>query len=102
MFSVTLACGAELCYEAQSFVPAIGATVPCRNHGYCSVEMKGGRRVLGSRPSPLPRATPRTQCELVEWMRHEPVTTIHALKRRRFTLRIIAAAQRDGLIDVDF
>jgi hypothetical protein len=43
----------------------------------------------------------RPQSELITFLRGRPVTTVHALRRERFTLRVIAAAQHDGLVDVD-
>jgi hypothetical protein len=30
-----------------------------------------------------------------------PVTTVNALRHQRFTLRLLAAAQRNGLLDLD-
>jgi hypothetical protein len=41
------------------------------------------------------------QSELVAWLRDRPVTTVHALRREGFTLRLVAAAERDGVVDVD-
>jgi hypothetical protein len=101
MYTVRLMCGTTLAYEASGFVPAVGERVPCRHHGYCSVEIDagGGGGLTGG--SPLPRARPRSRAELLDFLRTEPVTTVHALRRRRFTLRMIAAAERDGFVDVD-
>jgi hypothetical protein len=100
MNTATLRCGTLLTFEARTFVPAVGAVVPCRNHGFCAVESndQAGRAWLGR---PRGRARPRTQRELQECLRHQPTTTVHALRRQRFTLRIIAAAERDGLVDLD-
>ena len=50
---------------------------------------------------PFPVPGPKAQHELMEWLRTRPVTTIHVLKRHRFTLRMIVAAERDGLVVVD-
>jgi hypothetical protein len=38
---------------------------------------------------------------LLDWLEAYPVTTLSALRRQRFTLRLIADARRDGLIAVD-
>lgn len=101
MFSATLRCGTVLTYEARGFLPASGERVPCPRHGYCGVDDVGTGTVPVSRGQVLPRARPRAQRELEEWLRERPVTSVHALKRERFTLRMIAAAERDGLITVD-
>jgi hypothetical protein len=103
MFTVTLGCGEELSYEARSFLPKVGDLVPCRHHGYCTVGMAGSHNTqhVGSSGPSTRRARPRAQRELTEWLRQRPVTTVHALRRHRFTLRMIAVAERDGLVDVD-
>ena len=101
VFTATLKCGAELAYEVRSFLPAAGATVPCRHHGYCAVEATGSGRLSDLRRLPFPRATRRTQGELLAWLQSTSVTTVNSLRRQRFTLRMIAAAERDGVIDVD-
>ena len=88
-------------YEARDLVPASGEHVPCRRHGYCGVRDVGTRTESATTGPALPRARPRTQEELTEWLRSRPETTIHALRRERFTLRMIAAAERDGLVSVD-
>jgi hypothetical protein len=99
--TATLDCGTVLSYEASSFVPASGESVPCRRHGYCVVQDLSRSRAAPSRDPGLPRARPRAQRELSEWLRGRSVTTIHALLRQRFTLRMIAIAERDGLVVVD-
>jgi hypothetical protein len=38
----------------------------------------------------------------VAWLQVRPVTSVHALRRHRFTLRMVAAAEREGLVAVDF
>src|SRR5215218_8372442 len=97
----TLHCGTLLTFESRTSVPAVGDVVPCRRHGFCTVESARprGKAWVGRSSS---RARPRAQRELEEWMRHRPTTTVHALRRERFTLRMVAAAERDGLVDVDF
>jgi hypothetical protein len=101
MYIATLRCGTVLTYEARSFLPNSGEHVPCPRHGYCGVHDVGRGTVSTTAASALPRARPRTRHELEEWLRDRPVTTVHALKRERFTLRLIAAAERDGLVAVD-
>ncbi len=100
MYIATLHCGVELSYEARSFLPAMGDRVPCRSHGYCRVSSTQLRAAAGVGRQ-LPRARPRVKQELLEYLRARPMTTIHALLRQRFTLRLIAAAERDGLVAVD-
>jgi hypothetical protein len=98
MFTATLRCGTVLCYEARDFRPDPGDLVPCRRHGYCAVQLTGKAASGGSF---LSRARPRQQQDLVEWIRGRSETTVHALRREGFTLRLVAAAERDGIVDVD-
>jgi hypothetical protein len=100
MFTATLSCGRVLSYEARGFLPELGDVVPCLHHGYCSVAASraGGGGVTDGY---FRRAAPRAQDELVEWLRGRPEVSIHALRRERFTLRLIAAAEREGLVRVD-
>ena len=100
MYKASLHCGLVLSYEARSFVPDAGELVPCRSHGYCVV-VEAGTRAAGGNRAALRRARPRAQHELVEWLRGRSVATLHSLQRQRFTLRMIAAAERDGLVAVD-
>lgn len=102
MFIATLRCGTVLTYEARDLLPSSGERVPCRRHGYCGVREVGRGSTSTAVVRALPRARPRAQHELEEWLRGRRVTTVHALKRQRFTLRMIAAAERDGLVTVDF
>jgi hypothetical protein len=98
MFTATLRCGTVLSYEARTFRPDPGDVVPCRAHGYCAVQQTNGS-VSGGTSSP--RAGRRAQGELLDWLRGRSETTVHALLRRGFTLRMVAAAERDGVVDVD-
>ena len=98
-YTATLSCGMVLEYEVSSFLPAIGQLVPCRKHGYCIVEVSERRD--GRSRGDLVRAKARSQDELLEWLQQHPVTTIHILRRHRFSLRMLAAAQRDGHLTVD-
>jgi hypothetical protein len=102
VYTARLSCGTVLSYEARSFLPLAGELVPCRRHGYCEVAVSGqpdGAPTPGR--SGMPRARPRSQQELLEFMRRERVTTVRALRRQRFTLRTVARAARAGLVDVD-
>lgn len=97
--SARLSCGRVLTYSSSSFVPAVGESVPCSRHGYCQVaaqETSGRRRRRESQP-PAPRSTG----ELAAFLDRRPVTTVHVLRGHRFTLRVLAAAQEEGLVDVD-
>ncbi len=98
MFTATLRCGTVLSYEARSFRPDPGDVVPCRNHGYCAVEVTDGPAGGGWSSG---RARPRAQRELLDWLRNRSETTVHVLRRQGFTLRMVVAAERDGLVDVD-
>jgi hypothetical protein len=98
MFTATLHCGTMLSFEARSFRPDPGDLVPCRHHGYCVVRGTGGPATGGGS---RPRVEPRAQSELRHWLRGRSETSVHALRRHGFTLRMVAAAERDGLVDVD-
>jgi hypothetical protein len=101
VYTATLSCGTTLIYEARSLAPSGGETVPCRHHGYCDVRRSGRAADPASGRRFLARARPKEQGELTEWLRGRSVTTVHVLRRHRFTLRMIAAAERDGLVAVD-
>jgi hypothetical protein len=98
MHTATLRCGTVLSYEARDFRPDLGDLVPCRHHGYCAVHVTSGD---GSGGAFAPKGRRRQQSELVEWLRGRSETTVHALRRAGFTLRLVAAAERDGVVDVD-
>jgi hypothetical protein len=98
MYTATLRCGTLLCYEAPSLRPGPGDLVPCPHHEYCVAVSRGSARTSRRPPK---RARPRAQDELQEWLRQRSETTVHALRRQRFTLRMIAQAEREGLVDLD-
>jgi hypothetical protein len=98
MFTATLRCGTVLYYEAPTFRPDPGDLVPCRRHGYCAVRSTSGS---GSGGAVAPRGRRRTQSELLDWLRGRSETTVHTLRQHGFTLRMLAAAERKGLIDLD-
>jgi len=100
VYTAVLNCQTVLAYEARSLLPVSGETVPCRRHGFCIVDRVGGGP-RGLRGAGLPRARPRTLHELLEWLDGRSATTVHALRRQRFTLRLLAVAQREGVITVD-
>ena len=99
-YSARLGCGTVLTYEAASFLPDVGERVPCRRHGFCTVNSRdeGDGRGTGD-PHRVTRR--RSQGELVAFLRTRPVTSIHTLRQHRFTLRVVAAAQKDGLVQLD-
>jgi hypothetical protein len=43
----------------------------------------------------------RSPSELLTFLSTRPATSIRALRAQRFTLRVVAAAQKEGLVDVD-
>ena len=93
-----LGCGVVLTYAASSFVPEVGAEVPCPRHGYCAV---AARETIRRRRRSSLVPSPRSTGEMAEFLSERPVTTVHVLRSQRFTLRIVAAAQKEGLVDVD-
>ena len=99
-YAATLSCGVVLAYEARTMLPDVGEAVPCHRHGYCSVS---ARESLRPHPGSAAGATQqrRSQDELLAFLRYCPVTTVHVLRRNRFTLRTVAAAQREGLVEAD-
>jgi hypothetical protein len=102
VYTARLTCGAVLSYEARSFLPLPGDLVPCRRHGYCDVAVSGqcdGVSMPG-RPA-LPRARTRSQDELLDFMVREHMTSVHVLRKQRFTLRMLARAAEARLLDVD-
>jgi hypothetical protein len=98
--TVRLRCGTLLGYEAPTFVPAVGEVVPCHRHGYCPVVSRDcaveDGRARGGRTRQR-----RSQRELLDFLRRRPVTSVHALRSQRFTLRMVTAAEKDGLVEVD-
>ncbi len=70
---------------------------------------RAGRMTLGSRPAAAgARRRPRrpsspvpSTSDLVEVLHKQPGASLDALRRRRFTLRIVWAAVHEGLVDVD-
>jgi hypothetical protein len=99
-YEARLRCGLVLTYEAATFLPDVGESVPCRRHGYCPVASRdrGDARGCRDRGRTVQR---RSRGELLDFLDRRPVTSIHALRQNRFTLRIVTAAERDGLVDVD-
>lgn len=100
MHTAHLRCGVVLTFRAPSFVPGAGQAVPCPRHGYCVVDTTG-RTPVPARRTYVRATAPRSPAELLEWLRDHPRTTIHALRRHRFTLRLVTAAAREGLVEVD-
>jgi len=94
--TATLGCGVVLTFSASSFVPEVDERVPCPRHGYCAVS---ARRTT-ERPRRRPPARRSTR-ELAEFLSEQPVTSVHVLRGHRFTLRVVAAAEKEGLLDLD-
>ena len=101
MFTATLRCSRVLNYEARTFLPEVGDLVPCCRHGYCAVEGIDPQGGTGAHGRFFPRAAPRSRNELLEWLQQRPVASVSSLRRQRFTLRMIAEAERDGLLELD-
>ena len=95
-----LDCGTRLTYEYQSFAPAVDELVPCRRHGYCHVRQVAPER-RGQPASTPRRARPRTQHELVEYVRRSPGRTLTSLRQHRFSLRMVHVAARSGDVIID-
>lgn len=98
-YTARLCCGIVLTYETSTFVPDVGAVVPCRRHGFCAVRSRDGGDGRGGGTARVVRR--RSQSELIAFLSSRSDTSVHALRRQGFTLRLIAAAERDGLVDVD-
>ena len=99
-YAAKLCCGTVLTYEAASFVPDVGETVPCRRHGFCTVNSRDevdGRGAGNVRPV----TRRRSQEELVAFLSTRSVTSVHTLRQHRFTLRVVAAAHEQGLVHLD-
>ena len=101
MYTATLQCGMLLTYEARNFLPALQDVVPCRRHGYCAVQAIGASSGRSTWHRRRRRAVPRDKDEMLEWLQEHPVTTVHVLRRHRFTLKLVTDAQRDGTVQVD-
>ena len=96
----TLACGAVAEYEASDLVPAAGDVVPCRRHGHCAV-LRPGRVGGGGLERPVPPRPRRSAAELATLLQRRGTVTLRALREERFSLRLIAEAERAGDVDVD-
>lgn len=94
-----LSCGSVLTYDAPSFVPALGESVPCPRHGYCTVTAH--ERVERHLPGPSSKPPRKSVGELTKFLDRQPVTAVGLLRRNGFTLRIVTAAEKQGLVDVD-
>ncbi len=107
MFTAVLRCGTVLRYETRNLRPRPGDVVPCLRHGYCVVRPASPaapRSVPSTRPPRADnwtRARPRTQEEFLDWLQVREEASLCALRRRGFTLRLVTAAERDGLVNVD-
>jgi hypothetical protein len=106
-FTAVLRCGTVLTYETPNLRPRPGEVVPCFRHGYCAVGLGGTpaarteQSTCSTRARSSTRGRPRTQEELLVWLQGRDEASLCALRRHGFTLRLVAAAERDGLVDVD-
>jgi hypothetical protein len=101
MYDARLSCGVVLSYEVRTFAPSRGEAVPCRRHGYCLVEHVSRTHTTGRRRREVSRVRRRSEDELLEWLGARTVATVSALRRQGFTLRIVAGAERRGLVACD-
>ena len=92
-------CGTVLTYDTFALVPAVGEDVPCSRHGYCLVAAR--ERYDRRRPGVSHIPPRRSTSELADSLAPRAVTTVGVLRRNRFTLRVVAAAEQEGLVDVD-
>ncbi len=99
-YTAGLFCGTVLTYEAPEFVPGVGEVVPCRRHGFCSVTAREGSDGRGAGNDARARRR-RSPAELLAFLSTRPATSVRALRAQRFTLRVVAAAEKEGLVDVD-
>lgn len=92
--TATLACGVVTEYEAPDLVPMVGDLVPCRRHGHCLVVLARRGRSVATRQR-------RSGGELVAHLEQHGPTTLRALREERFSLRLIADAEKAGCVRVD-
>ena len=100
VYAAELQCGCLLTYEASTFVPDIDEGAPCRQHGFLPGHVARSRRRPGRRRK-FPSGAPEIAGRHDGLLRDRPVATVHALRRRGLTLRLVAAAQENGLVDID-
>ncbi len=98
--TATLACGGVAEYEASDLVPTVGGIVPCRKHGHCPVVLPH-RTDVGVRERAVVTRQRRSQAELVAYLEGRGTATLRALRGERFSLRLIAEAERAGHVHVD-
>ena len=98
-YAARLGCGTVLTYDSESLTPEVGENVPCPRHYYCAV---AARETIGRRRPATSQAPPRrSTSELADFLRPREVSTVGILRRNRFTLRVLVAAQKQGLVEVD-
>lgn len=101
-----LRCGNRVYFATDVPLPSVGTVIACVRHGYCAVaatgrvatdEPRAQRGRVRRRSSP-----PRSQHELREFLLLHPKVTLAVLRRHRFTLRRVAAAERAGELSIDW
>lgn len=98
-FCAELRCGSRLFYEWAHLVPAAGELVPCHAHGYCAVTLNVN---VPRTVRPRARAKRRTSDELLEYIGRHDIVRLAELRRRRFSLRLVAIAEKAGALEVDW
>lgn len=95
-----LQCGQRLTFATRSAAPRAGDAVPCSRHGWCRA-VSVAERVRRADARRTRRRRPRTEDELLKYLRVHGRVTVGELRRNRFTLRLVAALLVSGLIDVE-
>lgn len=103
---VRLCCGNYLHFAIDVPPPQIGTLIACARHGYCAVaaterrtvDESAAQRSRGRRSA----SVPRSQQELRQFLLLHPKVTLAMLRRHRFTLRRVAAAEQAGELSIDW
>lgn len=102
---VHLCCGSYLYFAVDVPPPEIGTLIACVRHGYCAVAATGRRAVDELAQHGRDRGSssaPRSQQELRQFLLQHPKVTLGVLRRHRFTLRRVAAAEQAGELSIDW
>lgn len=97
-----LRCGRVLVYEHAGFLPSADEVVPCRDHGYCAVDEVDGWGRRGGRAASR-RPGRDSYADLMAFLdARSSSASIESLRRHRFPAGLLARAQRDGVVRVDW
>jgi hypothetical protein len=102
MAEAALACGERLRVADSWILPRVGERVPCVRHGYCLVDALFRWNPADVAVPQSRRRKSRTRDELMQHLVvHSGRDRLTSLRRERFTLRLIADAEIDGLLIVE-